>query len=190
MYTTCTQATYRIAGIFQGGKIFVVFVVEKLTTKFLPTKQYHIVPGCGLVYRDHKNFSTNWPKIHCLRKFYPPNNTCYTVHVHVLMYMYMYNIHVCMYMYVYIHVHTYVHACKCKRTVHVLYILYMHACTCTLCLLHFPSCSFSLPSLSLPPPFPSSSFPPSLLSPLPPSFPLSLPPSFPPHSVYRSDLGQ
>ena len=55
-----------------GGKIFVVFVVERRTTKFLPTKQYCIVLGCGLVYRDHENFSTNWPKIHCSRKFYPP----------------------------------------------------------------------------------------------------------------------
>ena len=40
-----------------------VFMVERRTTKILPMKQYHIVPGCGLVYRDHKNFSTNWPKI-------------------------------------------------------------------------------------------------------------------------------
>ena len=38
---------YCIVGIFRGGggKIFVVFVVEKRTTKFLPTKQYRIVPG-------------------------------------------------------------------------------------------------------------------------------------------------
>ena len=46
-----------------------VFVDER---KFLPTKQYHNVPGCGLVYRDHKNVSTNWPKIHFSQKFYPP----------------------------------------------------------------------------------------------------------------------
>ena len=39
---------------------------------FLPTKEYCIVPGCGLVYRDHENVSMNWPKIHCSRKFYPP----------------------------------------------------------------------------------------------------------------------
>ena len=26
-----------------------VFVVERRTTKFVPTKQYRIVPGCGLV---------------------------------------------------------------------------------------------------------------------------------------------
>ena len=26
--------------------------------KFLRTKQYRIVPGCGLVYCDHKNFFT------------------------------------------------------------------------------------------------------------------------------------
>ena len=45
---------------------------------FLPTKQYRIVPGCGLVY-DHENVSTNWPKIQCSRKFNPPKNTRYTV---------------------------------------------------------------------------------------------------------------
>ena len=56
-----------------------VFMVERRTTKFLPTKQYHIVLGCGLVYCDHENFSTNWPKIHCSRKFYPPEITRYTV---------------------------------------------------------------------------------------------------------------
>ena len=55
-----------------GGKIFVVFVVERRNTKFLPTKQYRKVPGCGLVYCDHENFPTNWPKIHCSRKFCPP----------------------------------------------------------------------------------------------------------------------
>ena len=48
-----------------------VFVAERRTTKFLPMKQYHIVPGCGLVYRDYKKFSTNWPKIHCSRNFTP-----------------------------------------------------------------------------------------------------------------------
>ena len=31
------------------------------------------------LYRDHENVSTNWPKIHCSRKFYPPKNTRYTV---------------------------------------------------------------------------------------------------------------
>ena len=67
------------SGYYSGGKMFMVFVVERQTTKFLPTKQYHIVPGCGLVYRDHKNISTNWPKIHCSRKFYPPKNTHYMV---------------------------------------------------------------------------------------------------------------
>ena len=25
----------------------------------------------GLVYCNHENFSTNWPKIHCSQKFYP-----------------------------------------------------------------------------------------------------------------------
>ena len=48
--------------------------------KCLPTKQYRIVPGCGLVYRDHETFAMNWPKIHCSRKFYPPRNTRYTVY--------------------------------------------------------------------------------------------------------------
>ena len=48
-----------------------VFVVERRTTKVLPTKQYRIVPGCGLVYRDHENFSTDWPKIHCSRNLPP-----------------------------------------------------------------------------------------------------------------------
>ena len=31
------------SGYFSEGKIFVVFVVERQTTKFLPTKQYRIV---------------------------------------------------------------------------------------------------------------------------------------------------
>ena len=72
---------YRIAGILRGGgdKIFVIFVVERPTTKFLPTKQYCIVLGCGLVYHDHENFSTNCPKIHCSQKFYPPKNIRHTV---------------------------------------------------------------------------------------------------------------
>ena len=39
------------SGYFSGGKIFVVFVVERRNTKFLPTTQYHKVPGCGLVSR-------------------------------------------------------------------------------------------------------------------------------------------
>ena len=39
----------------------------------------HAYKGCGLVYRNHENISTNWPKIHCSRKFYPPNNTRYMV---------------------------------------------------------------------------------------------------------------
>ena len=58
-----------------------VFVVERQATKFLPMKQYRMVPGCGLVYRDHENFPTNRPKVHCSRKFYPPKNTRYTIHV-------------------------------------------------------------------------------------------------------------
>ena len=44
----CRELPY--SGYFSGGKIFVVFVVERRTTKFLLTKQYRIVPGCGLVY--------------------------------------------------------------------------------------------------------------------------------------------
>ena len=68
------------SGYFSGGKIFAVFVVERRTMKFSPMKQYRIVPGCGLVYCDHKIFSTNWPKMHCSRKFNPPKNTRYAVH--------------------------------------------------------------------------------------------------------------
>ena len=56
-----------------------VFVVERRTTKFLPMKQYRNVLGCGLVYHDHENFSTNWPKIHSSRKILPPKNTHYMV---------------------------------------------------------------------------------------------------------------
>ena len=70
---------YRTAGIFPGGEIFVNFMVERRTTKYLPMKQYCIVPGCGLGYRNQENISTNWPKIQCSRKFYPPKNTRYTV---------------------------------------------------------------------------------------------------------------
>jgi len=53
------------SGYFAGVKIFVVFVVETRTTKFLPTK-HRIVPGGGLEYRDHENCSTNLPKIQIL----------------------------------------------------------------------------------------------------------------------------
>ena len=67
------------SGYFLGGKIFFVFVVEK----FLPTIHYCIVPGCGSVYCDHENFSMNWPKIHCSRKFYPPKNTRYIVYLYM-----------------------------------------------------------------------------------------------------------
>ena len=75
----CSCCIIPYSGYFSGSKILVVFVVERRTTKFLPTKQYRNVPGCGLVYRDHENFSTNWPKIHSSRKFYLPKNTRYTV---------------------------------------------------------------------------------------------------------------
>ena len=37
-----------------------VFVVERRTTRFLPTKVYHIVPGRGLVYCDHEKI---FPKL-------------------------------------------------------------------------------------------------------------------------------
>ena len=57
-----------------------VFVVDRRTTKFLHTKEYHIVPGCGLVYHNHENVSLNWPKIQCSQKFYPPENIHYTVY--------------------------------------------------------------------------------------------------------------
>ena len=67
------------SGYFSGGQIFVAFIVERRTTKFLPKKWYRIVPGCGLVYHDHENFTTNWPKIYCSQKFYPLKYTRYTV---------------------------------------------------------------------------------------------------------------
>ena len=50
------------SGYFSGGKIFVEFVVERRTTKFL--KQYCIVWHL-LTYCDHEHFSMKWPKIHC-----------------------------------------------------------------------------------------------------------------------------
>ena len=65
--------------IFFGGKIFVVFMVERRAVKFLPMKQYRIVPGCGLVYHDHKNFFHELAKNSLLTKIYPPKNTRYTV---------------------------------------------------------------------------------------------------------------
>ena len=68
--THCTKVPH--SGYFSGGKSFVVF----MNTKFLPTKQYHKVPGCGLVSRVHKNIYTNWLKIHCSRKL-PNNNVLY-----------------------------------------------------------------------------------------------------------------
>ena len=71
---------YRIAGIFRGVK-FLWLRGEPQT--FLPMKQYRIVLGCGLVYRNHENFSMNWPKLHCSQKFYPPKNTRYTVYYSV-----------------------------------------------------------------------------------------------------------
>ena len=49
-----------------------VFVVERRTMKFLPTKQFRVIPGCGLVCCDHKNISTNWPKNLLLTKVLPP----------------------------------------------------------------------------------------------------------------------
>ena len=77
-----TMHVYRIAGIFRrgGGKIFVVFMVERRTTKIFTHETVLQSTGCGLVYCAHENFSTNWPKIHCSRKFYPPKNTRYTVY--------------------------------------------------------------------------------------------------------------
>ena len=63
---------YRIAGIFRGGKLFVVFVVERQTTKLLPTKQYR------MVRRSHtyctattKIFPRTGPKITAHENFIP-----------------------------------------------------------------------------------------------------------------------
>ena len=70
---------YRIAGIFRGVKFSWFSWLRGEPRNLPPTKQYRIVPGCGLVYGDHEKFSTNWPKIHWSRKFYPPKNTRYTV---------------------------------------------------------------------------------------------------------------
>ena len=80
-YSPVTSRQVPYSGYFLRGKIFMVFVVERRTTKFVPTKQYRIVPGCGLVVytTTTKRFSMNWPKIHCSQKFYPTKNTCYTV---------------------------------------------------------------------------------------------------------------
>ena len=39
----------------------------------------HSLAFTHVLYCDHENFFTNWPKIHCLRKFYPPKNTCYVL---------------------------------------------------------------------------------------------------------------
>ena len=66
---TSMECWYRTAGIFQGGKLFMVFVVERRTTKFLPTKQYRIVLGCGLLYRNHKIHSQMLTKILPLEKY-------------------------------------------------------------------------------------------------------------------------
>ena len=44
------------SGYFSGDKIFVVFVVERRTTKFYSTAEYR---GCGLEYHD-QNVSTNY----------------------------------------------------------------------------------------------------------------------------------
>ena len=42
--------------------------------KFLPTKQYRIVPGCGLLY---ETFSTNWPKFTAHENFPPEKYPLY-----------------------------------------------------------------------------------------------------------------
>ena len=72
---------YRIAGIFRGVKVLWFLWLRGEPQTFLLTKQYRIVLGCGLVYCDHENVSTNWPKIHYSRKFNPLKNTRYTVQV-------------------------------------------------------------------------------------------------------------
>ena len=90
-----------------------VFMVEKQTTKFLPTRQYHIVPVCGLEYHNHEIFSTNWPKIHCSRKFYPSKNTRYTV---LYMYIHIHTVHINVQAKV-LHVHI------TMWNMHVLYVL-------------------------------------------------------------------
>ena len=43
LYTTLLYSGYFSGGGGGGGEIFMVFVVERRTTKFLPTKQCHIV---------------------------------------------------------------------------------------------------------------------------------------------------
>ena len=69
--------SYHIAGIFRGVKFG--FEVERQAIKLLPTKHYHIVPGCGLVYCDHETFSINCPKFTAHENFTPLKNTRYTV---------------------------------------------------------------------------------------------------------------
>ena len=59
-----------------GGKIF---MVERQTMKFLPTKQYRIVGRSHTYCTVTKKISMNWQKIHCYKNFTSPKNTCYMV---------------------------------------------------------------------------------------------------------------
>ena len=63
------------SGYFSGSKIFVALWLRGEPRNFYPWT----VPHSTRVYRDHENVSMNWPKTHCSRKFYPPQNIRYTI---------------------------------------------------------------------------------------------------------------
>ena len=56
-----------------------VFVVEKQTMKFLPTKQCHIVPGVWFRVPRPRKFFHKLAKNSLLTKILPPKDTHYTV---------------------------------------------------------------------------------------------------------------
>ena len=70
---------YCIVGMYLSrGNIFVVFVVDRQTTK-LPRnsylrKSYHIHVHSVMVYRNHENISTCWPKFTAHKNIFSPKS--------------------------------------------------------------------------------------------------------------------
>ena len=66
----------RYSGYFSGGKIF---MVERRTTKFLPTKQYRIVLGVWFSIQRPRECFRELATNSLLMKILPPEKSCYMV---------------------------------------------------------------------------------------------------------------
>ena len=94
MYMNICVHNIPYSGYFSGGKIFVVFVAERRTTKFLPTKRYCIVWGVWFSILRPRKFFHELANNSLLTKILPPEKyplygipTCTCRYTYMYMYM-------------------------------------------------------------------------------------------------------